>query len=66
MARLEMRQFGAVKHLLVIAETDEESKLMAKALGNTPPYRVEGEMVYSDEHYIRFKRGKFEIGKEDR
>lgn len=62
MARLEIRAFKSKKFLLVLADNEEESKLIDAALGAKIPTRVEGEVTLADgygEHYIRLcKKGE--------
>lgn len=60
MATLECRVFGSKKHLLVLADNEEESKMIDAMLGKTIPSPCCGEVTLSDgydKHYIRLQAG---------
>lgn len=59
MARLELRRFNTVTHLLILAESESESVTIDSALGSKIPTPVQGEVTLADgyaEHYIRLYR----------
>ena len=63
MARLETRQFGNKKMLLVFPENEEESKMVDKMLGQPFVTRVTGEIKLADgyaDHYIMLTGSKGE------
>lgn len=58
MAKLETRKFRGRKFLLIISESEEESKLIDSVMGKKIPTNVRGEITLSDgyaEHYIRLE-----------
>jgi hypothetical protein len=64
MAKLEPRTFKHTKHLLVLAETEQESKLIDEQLGSKIPTQIHGQVTLADgygEHYIRLQKPTYPL-----
>jgi len=62
MAKIETRQFGSKKFLLIVTENSDEAKLVNGILGNKEPRTCNGTIQEDDSFvtYIRLQSGKQE------